>query len=218
MLPRVALAICFLAGGSAPVLANDFAIGAGAGTLGMALQAKFPLSDTLGVRANLNRFSQSVDNDFGEISYAGDIELNTLGVLTDWHPFRGGFRLSGGFMINNNSINGTGTPNPGESFRIGDTDYGNLDIAANAKVSFSKFSPYLGLGFDTIKPGRRGLSFTADLGVMFQGTPDLDFAVVGADAAQVDQNDIRREIVDIESDLADFKLWPVLSLGLIYQF
>ena len=218
MLPRGVLTVCLLACGASPVLANDLAIGAGAGSLGVSLQAKMPLSEKLGLRATLSKLSQSVDNDFGDISYSADVDLNTFGLLADWHPLRGNFRLTGGFMINNNEINGTGTPDAGQSFRIGDTDYGNLDIGARAGVSFNTLAPYLGFGYDSVKPARRGLSFIADVGLMFQGTPKLDFAVIGDDAAQVDPNDINREIADIQSDLSDFKLWPVVSLGLSYQF
>lgn len=59
-----------------------------------------------------------------------------------------------------------------------------------------------------------GWSFFADLGVLFQGEPEVSYRATGA----VAQVDIEREKRQIEDDLDEYKLFPVLSVGVAYRF
>ena len=89
----------------------------------------------------------------------------------------------------------------------------------NSRIGFKQIAPYLGFGFDKVSKHHRGLSLTADFGVLFQGRPEIDTpTVTGADAEQVQQADLDNEVLKLEEDLEDFKVWPVVAIGLNYQF
>ena len=77
-------------------------------------------------------------------------------------------------------------------------------------------TPYLGIGYGDIS--RKGLSFFMDLGVMFQGTPDLDLRVSCGSTARCDElrRDVREEERELREDLDKFKHYPVLNLGLAF--
>jgi len=82
-------------------------------------------------------------------------------------------------------------------------------------------APYLGLGFgNAVGKGKR-LTFVFDLGVMFQGFPRAKLDAQGPKAGDAGfRADLRQFERDINDDLHKqyLKYYPVLSLGLAYQF
>jgi hypothetical protein len=95
----------------------------------------------------------------------------------------------------------------------------NTDVAVNSKIGFKKFAPYFGFGYDKVSKYNKGLSLTADFGVLFQGSPKVDTpTVTGTKKELVNQADLDRETLKIEEDLEDFDIWPVVAIGLNYQF
>ncbi len=73
------------------------------------------------------------------------------------------------------------------------------------------------------RPIGKGVSFTADLGVLFQGSPRTTLtATCGATTspstcAQI-QNSVAAEQTNIENDVDKYQYYPVLSIGLAYVF
>ena len=196
--------------------AADVGVQLSGGTLGLGLQAGFGISERWNGRVGFNTFEVGEDFEEGGIDYSADLELQTFHALADWHPFRGGFRISGGLMSNGNEITGDAeveggdqvgntTVPPGRGGRIG------------ATIDFDSTAPYLGIGWGRALGSRTGLSFTADVGVLFQGEPNVDLRKEQG-LPDVSEQDVEDEEADVEDELSDFDVYPVVSVGVVYTF
>ncbi len=224
----IALTLTTSMGISLAQASDEWAVGTSASTLGLGLEITKPINNQFNMRFGINKYADTLSREIDQVKYDANISLQTVAFNTDWHPFSGGFtnglRLTGGFMINNNEISGTAKPADNQPFTIGGTDYSHLaNVTVNSKIGFKKIAPYLGFGYDKVSKHHRGLSLTADLGVLFQGKPKVDTPTVsGAAWSDEDQallnDNLNNEVLKIEDDLEDFKIWPVLAIGLNYQF
>ncbi len=211
-------------------LALDIGIGAKAGTLGAGLDLTVGVTEKVNLRGGFNQFSFDYTGDIEDETSAGGasvtstadysttLEFNTIAMLVDYHPFQSGFRLTAGAILNNNELRGTAIAGD-QTIEIGNyTSSQGADLQADVSITFPKTAPYLGIGYDSSRYSKSGLSFTYDLGVMFQGEPTASVALSGSDASQVSQADIDAEVADINETLADFTIYPVMNLGLSYTF
>ncbi|MFM7372109.1 MAG: hypothetical protein ACKO2Z_30855, partial [Sphaerospermopsis kisseleviana] len=84
-----------------------------------------------------------------------------------------------------------------------------------AKISLpNSVAPYLGIGWgNAVKSGNRW-GFSANLGVMFAGSPKVELTA----PAYILAADVEAERKQLEDDLDWLNIYPVLSLGLSYQF
>jgi hypothetical protein len=84
-------------------------------------------------------------------------------------------------------------------------------------VGFAKAAPYLGIGWSG-QPKKQGFSFSTDIGILFQGSPEATVSTTGtwggADTAQL-AADAQNQL---NTDLSDFKYYPVISVGIGYTF
>ncbi|MEL6962325.1 MAG: hypothetical protein AAFO01_06185 [Pseudomonadota bacterium] len=71
-------------------------------TLGLGLEAGARLNDNFGLRFGGNWLGFEYDGVEGDLDYDADVTLASLGALVDYHPFSGGFRVSGGLRFNFN--------------------------------------------------------------------------------------------------------------------
>jgi hypothetical protein len=74
--------------------------------------------------------------------------------------------------------------------------------------------PYFGLGWGTVARGKR-VGFLFDLGVIRQGAGQV---VLASSTGLVDPDDLEAEAADLEESIEDFKLWPIISFGLLIRF
>jgi hypothetical protein len=99
---------------------------------------------------------------------------------------------------------------------------GTLD----ADVDFDPIAPYAGLGFGRAPGSGSGLGVTLDLGVLFQGKGDVTLTPripAGSPlndpvARQAFQILVDREERDLQDDVNDYDMYPVVSLGISYRF
>lgn len=187
-------------------------------TLGVGLETGVRLNENFGVRFGGNWLSVDFDRTVDDVDYQAEATLASLGTLVDYHPFRGGFRLSGGVRFNFNNADLTGVPN--DDVTIGNQTFAASDVGTlDGDVSFQTVAPYLGLGYGaTLLKG--ALSIGVDLGVMYQGRADVDLDAEGGALAgdAVLEDNLAVEEEDIEDDLDDFLLYPVVGLAVIYRF
>lgn len=194
------------------VSAADVGIELHGGTLGAGAGLDIGLSDNVGARIGFNRFSTDEDWTEGDLDYDGDLELDSVHALLDWHPFGGVFRVTGGVLANDNRIEGSANVESGDD--VGGQQSGSGRIGA--EVSFDDTAPYLGIGWSS-RPANRGLSFSLDVGVMGQGSPEV--ALTKEEGLNnVDQEDLDREAREVEDDLSEYDTYPVLQLGMLYRF
>ena len=190
-----------------------------AGTLGAGVEVAFPLMHNLDGRVGLNKLNYSVNKTSTSNGvtqdYSGKLNLETIEMLADYHPFTGAFRLTGGFVYNKNNIDLKATPGAGSSVNIGNTSYPVASNSyVNASVDFKKIAPYLGLGWGRT-PGNTGFSFTSDIGVLLQGAPRTS---VTTNIAGVSSTDLTQANNDLNGSLKNFKMYPVIAIGLGYSF
>ncbi|MEE9342962.1 MAG: hypothetical protein V3V12_04970 [Gammaproteobacteria bacterium] len=210
----------FIVCGQTHVNAENAAVGIKAGTLGLGVEISTPLpvADNLNGRFGFNYFQYDRDDTLDGVDYDSDTTLNSFSALLDWHPLGNGFRLSSGLFYNNNDS------------RIESTTTGRVDIGGvpfvlgpNAKLkgelSFDSLAPYLGVGYGHHFDASKNLSLTMELGILFQGEPEVDLNAEGA-LAQLPgiQAAIQKEEDDIQADADDFTYFPVFSIGLTYRY
>jgi len=210
---------------SSPMVFAEVGVGLAVGTTGISGSLTFPIySDKLNIRGTLNGFKYDTDITETDIEYNAEADLESYGLLLDWHPFGGGFRLSTGFYSNKNKITGDATPQ--EAVDIGGTlfepeEIGTLQLDAGYGRSFA---PYAGIGWGNAISEDQRLSFSIDLGIMFTGDINVDLKASSplADAlpsVRVSLEDaLKQEEQDLEDDLAVADFWPVLNLGVSYRF
>lgn len=216
-LGAVAAAFCAVA----PALGQDSRAGQNAfglkvGALGLGLEYSRAFGDRLAVRGALYGAEIGFDGDEGGIEYESDLIWDSYSIGVDFHPGRGPFRLSGGFLKNDNRIEASSTPVASEE--IGNSSYSAAQIGTlNGLVTFDDSATFGGVGWDWSRDGGFGMSL--DLGVVNQGSPVASLRATGSAASNpAFQQDLEREELQIEEDLEDLDLVPYLSLGFVFRF
>lgn len=198
------------------------------GTLGAGLEYVYPINPKLAVGFGVNGAGYSDSIEESDIDFDADLDMQSFSLLADYHPFTNGFRLSGGIMHNGNefSLDGTPAAGTGETVEINNETYTADQVGSlESLVGFKSTAPYLGIGWGKAPKSGKGWGFDADLGVLFQGSPEVSLtATCGAafdnDQAACDQlkADVANEEVTLKSDSEDFDIFPVISLGVSYTF
>lgn len=233
-----------------PVLANDnaqnhvegkSAIGIELSSTGLGVDYIYGFSPHLHIRASVNaakiNFDIEGEDNNGvqddELRFQGDLNLFTFGGTIDWYPTSGDFRVSAGLFLNGNNIDSvarcesaSGTcefGDDGEAFdrrQLGDVE---------ADIEFSPVAPYIGIGYGN-PLHNAGWGFSADLGLLIQGSADIELrsrgncniAVVGV-VTPLECNAARDEALEaeerrIEDEVADLRAYPVVNLAVTYRF
>ncbi|MGB3621056.1 hypothetical protein FT643_12910 [Ketobacter sp. MCCC 1A13808] len=219
---------------SAPLTATagNLGIAAKAGTLGLGLEADYIINDKFSVRVQGNQLDYDYDLDEDGIEYQATLELATFGALLDWHPFGGAFRVSIGGYSNGNEASGV-AGGPGE-YQIGDDIYvvdDNDEFRMSAEIGMGdSFAPYAGIGWGHSTSNDGGLLLSLDVGVLFQGETTVNLTASGSvydtnSDTTIDvtnnaefQNQLRTEEANLQDDLSDFDIYPVITFGIGYRF
>jgi hypothetical protein len=194
-----------------------------AGTLGAGLDVSKGISESLALRLQANAFSYEEDITESNVDYNADLELQSAGLLLDWHPFSGVFRVSLGAYWNGNEASAVGRPTGG-TYEINGVTYNAADIGSlNGQIDFESVAPYFGIGFASAPKAGRGMTFSFDLGVLYQGEPNVGLTAtcaVGLPPATCTQlqSDVAAEQASLQEDLSDYKFHPVVSFGIGYRF
>jgi hypothetical protein len=211
-----------LGSGHSAVASESLGISAKAGTLGLGAELSVSLLPHTRLRGGYNYLSYSFDSTIDDIDYEFEPEYNAFSLLLDVHPFGGAFFLSGGVYLNNNSVDASGSINR-NSFSSSFPEYAFLAdmVSITGDVEFNPVAPYAGFGWRT-NSDTSGWGVAVELGVLFQGTPDVKNLRVNApidvnNIAEVQQFLARQER-EIEEELDWFEFYPVASVMLIYNF
>lgn len=194
------------------------------GTTGVGIHLSVPLAQQLNARFGVNYFDYSFNSSTNDVNYDAKARLRTFDALLDWFPLDSGFRLSGGVVYNGNKIDATGKPKANGIYTIN----GNVYTASQAgqvdgRIDFKKFAPYVGLGWgNALAPAKAGWGFTADLGVMFQGNASTSVSSSGCNAPAAICSRLATDVAAENAQLSDkvhgYNLYPVLRVGVSYQF
>jgi len=193
------------------------------GTLGAGLDVSVGMSESLGLRLQVNALSYNEDVTESDIDYNADLELKSAGLLLDWHPFSGVFRVSAGAFWNGNEATAVGRPTGG-TYEINGVTYNAADIGSlNGQIDFESVAPYFGIGWASAPKAGRGMTFSFDLGVLYQGEPNVGLTAtcaVGVPPATCTQlqSDVAAEQASLQEEVSDYKYHPVVSFGIGYRF
>lgn len=216
----VLAAALLLAGVASPASAGDFSLGATASTLGLGAEAGYDFNDRFGVRVGGYAFSMSQDGVESGINYDGDLDLSNFGAYLDWRPFAGAFRVSGGWFSTDNGLDVLGQPGAGDAYNISGVTFTAAEVGTlRATADLGSSAPFLGAGWLWGR-ANRGLAWGLDLGVLFQDSPDIELTSTGGTLSSQPalQNAIAEEEAELEADLDQYELYPVVSFGLSYRF
>jgi hypothetical protein len=199
--------------------AAGIGVGAKAGTLGLGIEITKGITAALNGRIGFNSYTFDASGTESDIDYNSDFKLQTVAALVDWHPFHGGLRATAGVMANNNKLDMTGKTTG--NVDIGGVVYTPAQVGnLNGNVSFDNIAPYLGIGWgNAVEQGQR-LTFSFEVGVLMQGSPKVDLTSSGGTLSTdpTFQANLATEQAQLEDDLSDYDLYPVVSLGMAYQF
>jgi hypothetical protein len=199
-------------------------------TLGAGVSVTKSLTPNLNARVGVNGLSVStgeftVTTDNIDSKVNANVNLFNVSTLVDYHPFKNsGLRITGGAVLNNgNNIEGTVKPSNG-TVTIGGETY-SVDALRSVKVKApisNTFAPYLGIGWGNAVKAGKGFGYNVNLGVMFRGKPSVEITPEfgpDADAIKTQINDsITQAKNDAQKELDKIPVYPVLSVGVSYQF
>lgn len=205
----------------------DVGIAGTAGTLGLGIELTVGGSGQIQGRLGVHGYNYSERREASDIEYDGEASLRTANAFVDWHPGGRGFRLTGGLVFNNTEVTGSSLP-PASGFY----DIGGVPVPAallgtlDAKVDFDPIVPYAGLGWGRAPGSGSGFGVTLDLGVIFQGEGEITLTPVipagsplnNPVAREALQILIDREERELQDDVDDYDMYPVVSLGISYRF
>lgn len=214
------VAFCFLSGNA---MAGNIFTTPKAGTLGLGADLGYDYSPKIKFRGNVNGFAMDYEQDLDDVEYDLDATLFTVGALIDWHPFENGFRVSAGAFYNANELDGEAKLKEDKTVEIGDREYDANDLGKlDTNLDVNPINPYLGLGWGT-SPGKdRNWFFSCDVGVLYQGNPDVDLEgkdiQLQGDARDRLEREISQEESDIQDEVDGYRFYPVIALGVTYRF
>jgi|SRR5688572_15687383 len=205
---RLVVVAAFAAAGSAQAAG----VGVRAGTTGLGADFGWDLAPTLGGRIGISAGQFSTDVDTSEVRYDAKAKLGNLNLFLDWSPL-GPFRISAGFIATSNKVDLNGQPSSGSGMPAGSSLTGTVKPERD-------FAPYLGIGYGNVWTA--GVNFYADLGVMFQGTPqvslNLNCGTASAAQCAAAQGQVAAEQQRVQDELKRFKYYPVLNIGITIGF
>jgi hypothetical protein len=217
------LALALLAGLScAAANATDLGISATAGTTGLGLHASFPIQPKLNARIGFGYLNYDNSGSTVDADYNFKMKLRTFDVLADYFPLDNSFRMTGGLVYNGNKVDVDMKAKSGAQYVVNGTTYSAAQAGSiNGNVDFKKIAPYLGIGWGNAV-ANKGWGFTADLGVMFQGSPQANLTNSGCQLVPATctrlANDIAVEKNKLRDKLDSYKTYPVIRVGASYRF
>lgn len=192
-----------------PATAADLGVGAKISTYGWGAEFGVGFTDWFTLRASATTGSVSGDYEEDGVDYNADFDLGGYGVLADFFPMRGTFRLTAGFLSNRNAVDLRAVPTG--NIDIGGGTYTPAQVGTlSGDIDFDSAVPYFGVGWGNVAKGRR-LGFLVDLGFIHQGGGQV---MLNASAGGVPQSDLDAEAASIENDISDVDFWPIISFGM----
>jgi len=201
-----------------------YALSGKVGTLGYGGELVFG-RDTLNGRIGFNKYFFHKNGKANSMNFDFKFQLLSVTAIMDWYPFDGDFRISGGVINNKAKFKLKAIPDAGANYTIGANTYSASTAVSDlrGRVTFSRpLAPYVGIGWGNPVLAGKGWGIVSDFGVMFHGAPKYSLTATcatGFTGCAALQNDVAAEQAKQQKDLnKKFKYWPVLSIGLTYQW
>lgn len=194
------------------------AIGGSIGTTGATVEAQVKVLPGLQLRGGYNYFQYEADDTYDDIAYEGDLDLNTLGAFLDFHPFGNSFMITGGAYFGEKSLNLTGTPT--SNVEVGSQTFTPQQVGTlRMQADLEDTAPFIGLGWDNTFENP-GIGFKFIAGAMFTGSPQVNLTASGGTLSNDPnfQTQLAQEEQNLQDDVDDYEVYPVVQAGLTFSF
>ena len=196
----------------------DYGVGVKAGTLGLGIEGRWEPIRWIDIRAGINQYDYEDSGNHAGIGYDGTLALDNYFLTGNLKFPASPMRLTVGAFSNSNELQLVSANTGGADINLGGSTFTPADVGTlRSTTSFASTAPYLGIGFDFELFGKAGLNL--DFGVLWQGEPSVAMTADGVAASlPAFQAALEAERLELEDDMSDYKAWPVLSLGFVYNF
>lgn len=206
-----------------PAVGGGFGVNAKVSTFGVGLEGIFGLTEQLHARlgGNYLDYDPSRTINTSDVDYDPELSLRSGTATLDWYPLGGTFRLFAGLMYNKNDVNVTGKPAFSGTISIGGIDFNVADVGElKGDIDFNTAVPYLGVGWGNALNGKGSLRLSFDLGVGYQGSPDVSLKPSNDTLANdpAFQAALSRQEDDLKDKVDKYRYYPIIALGLSYAF
>lgn len=199
---------------------HNWSVGVSASTLGAGANVAYKFNDTFKLRGIINYFHFNRGLSTSNFDTKGKLQFFTAGLLADLHPLQNGLRLTAGAVYNNTNWDGKHTAK--KSVTINGRTYTPQQLGEiDATFDFRPIAPYVGIGYDSNhNQPQAGFGFTADAGVLFQGSARGKINRMTGLAANnpLAIQDAKDEVLKEVNKRGWIKAYPVISLGINYKF
>jgi hypothetical protein len=194
------------------------------GSTGVGFHVVVPMETYLNGRFGANYFRHNFDKTSDGVDYDIKGKLQTFDVLFDWYLTEGSsFHLTGGLVYNGNKFNAKAKPNGAGGFTLNGHAYTAADVGLlTGRIDYRKAAPYLGIGWGNALARSSRWTTNIDLGVFYQGNPNVQLASVGCTVSNTVckalANDVAVERLRLRDDVDALKVYPVVRASIGYQF
>ena len=192
-------------------LFSSLSYGAHVSTIGDGITLEKPLLFDFGVRITTGALSVSEQSSFDNNHYTTTTRYNNIGIIADYRPNAGRYRISGGLVFGHDRVDNIAREEAA-LVRIGTGLYpvsGTGTVLA--RVSYDRPSIYAGVGTGT--GIIRGLALEFDAGALVRnGT-----ATVQASGPLANDPAFRADLERLRNEQRTHVVVPVLSVGLVYR-
>lgn len=192
----------------------------GAGTTGISANLQLGLNNYIALRSSYNYLSWTLeDEEYDDISYDADLDFSTLGTFVDLHPFGNGWTISAGALFGEKSLSLDATPTT--NVEIGSATFTPAEVGIlTGSVDLEDTAPYVGFGFDNLLTNDARIGVAVRLGLMMTGNPTVELDASGGTLSNdpIFQTQLAEEEENLQSDIDQFELFPVVSFAIGMKF
>lgn len=192
-------------------LFSSVSYGAHVSTIGDGITLEKPLLYDFSVRLATGTGSISEQTSFENNPYVQTTKYRNVGIIADFRPSGGRYRISGGLVFGGDRVDFTARDD-GQNIRIGNNLYSVAGTGTvTGRVAYDKPSLYAGIGTGTGLI--RGLTLSFDAGVLVRNGTASSNATgpLAADPA------FRADLGRLQSEFRTRTVVPVFSLGLTFR-
>jgi hypothetical protein len=204
-------------------------------TLGAGIEVATPLTRKLNVRGGFNMMRLSHSFASNGIQYNGQVQFQSAEAHLDWFPI-GGIHVSPGLLFyNGNRVTANATVPGGQTFSLGGTSYESdpaTPVTGTGKLDFVKAAPSLMVGVGNLIPRNgRHYSFLFEVGAVYEGSAHVALNLTGnvcdpgfpltcrpISGDSTVQANVLAQQVKIQHDVNPYRFFPVISLGVGFNF
>ena len=192
-------------------LFSSLSYGVQVSTIGDGITLEKPLLYDFSVRVTTGALSITDQSSYDGTPYTTTTRFNNFGVIGDFRPYGGRYRISGGLVFGSDRIDNVARAQSA-LIQVGNGLYSSAGAGqVLARVSFNHPSIYAGVGTGTGIV--RGLALDIDGGVLLRNGVSSATAGGPLNTNPAFQADLAR----LQGELRTHIVVPVVSIGLVYR-